>query len=144
MILATRPALCVLAPLLFAFAALAPSVASSQEPDMAMVSIYRVAPGKHLDFLRWQAARDAAGAEAGVPVTQWYVHVDGDSWDYVGIAPYTDDATGERLDAAARKQGLKAGPQAGLELREMMAVHTDTISAGPYSAAQLVDRASKP
>ena len=90
------------------------------------------------------AARDAVAHAAGVPATQWYAHIDGDSWDYVGIAPYTDDATGDRLDEMARKQGLKAGPQAGLELREMMASHTDTISAGPYSAAQLVDRASKP
>lgn len=119
--------------------------AMSQEPSgRAIVSIYRIAPGKQLDFLKWMAARDAIAHAAGVPDTQWYVHLDGDSWDYVGIAPYTDDATGERLDSMARKQGLKAGPQAGLQLREMMASHTDTISAGPYTASQLVDRASKP
>jgi hypothetical protein len=119
--------------------------AMSQEPSSrAVVSLYRIAPGKQLAFLKWMAARDAIAHAAGVPATQWYAHIDGDSWDYVGIAPYTDDATGDRLDEMARKQGLKAGPQAGLELREMMASHTDTISAGPYSAAQLVDRASKP
>jgi hypothetical protein len=118
--------------------------AVSQDPGRSIVSIYRIAPGKQLDFLKWMAAREPIDRAAGVPATKWYVHRDGDSWDYVGIAPYNDDATGDRLDAMARKQGLTAGPRAGLELRELMASHTDTISAGPFSAAELVDRASKP
>jgi len=139
MILATRPALCVLAPLLFAFAVLAPSVASSQEPDMAMVSIYRVAPGKHLDFLRWQAARDAAGAEAGVPVTQWYVHVDGDSWDYVGIAPATTREQDDKIEAILKARNLTTGFKAGLEFRSLIASHTDTLTRGPTTAAALVE-----
>ena len=44
----------------------------------------------------------------------------------------------------ARKKGLKIGPQAGLEFREMMASHTDTLAAGPLTAAQMIERASKP
>ena len=109
--------------------------AMSQEPSSrAIVSIYRIAPGKQLAFLKWMAARDAVAQAAGVPATQWYVHLDGDSWDYVGIAPYTDDATDDRLDAAARKQGLKVGPQAGLELREMMAVHPPIPSPADHTA----------
>ena len=34
--------------------------------------------------------------------------------------------------------------KAGLELRELMASHTDTIVAGPSSAAELVQAAGAP
>lgn len=109
-----------------------------------VVAIYRVAPGKQLDFLKWMAAREAIDREAGVGATQWYAHMSGDSWDYVAISPDVDDATSDKLDEMARKRGLKVGPQAGLEFRQMMAFHTDTLAAGPMTASQLVDRASKP
>lgn len=122
-----------------------PQVASAQEAGHeAVVSIYRIAPGKQADFLKWMAARDAAAREAGVPSTQWYVHLDGDSWDYVGIAPNTDSATSDKIDAVARKHGLKVGFAGGLELRTMMASHTDTIAAGPYTSTELVQRISQP
>jgi hypothetical protein len=97
-----------------------------------------------LDFLKWMAARDAVDHEAGVPATQWYAHLDGDSWDYVAISPNLDDATSDKVDALARKHGLKAGMSSGLELRTMMASHTDTISAGPFTSTELVQRLSQP
>jgi hypothetical protein len=110
----------------------------------AIVSIYRIAPGKQLDFVKWMAAREAVDREAGVPPTQWYAHLDGDSWDYVGISPNTDQATSDKVDALARKHGLKVGMASGLELRTLMASHTDTISAGPFSASELISRLSQP
>ena len=72
----------------------------------AIVSIYRIAPGKHLAFLKWMAAREAAASEAGLAPTQWYMHLDGDSWDYVAIAPGRDGAMDDKADAIAKKQGL--------------------------------------
>lgn len=130
---------------LLSAAFLLPQAASAQNAGHeAIVSIYRVAPGKQADFLKWMAARDAVDREAGVPSTQWYVHLDGDSWDYVGIAPNSDSATSDKIDALARKRGLKVGFAGGLELRTMMASHTDTISAGPYTATELVQRISQP
>ena len=116
----------------------------AQDPGHVIVAIYRVAPGKQLEFLKWMAAREAIDKEAGVSATQWYSHMNGDSWDYIAISPDIDDATSDKLDEMARKRGLKAGPQAGLEFRQMVAYHTDTIAAGPMSAAQIVDRVSKP
>ena len=110
----------------------------------AIVSIYRIAPGKQLDFLKWMAAREAIDHDAGVQPTQWYAHMDGDSWYYVGISPNTDQATSDKVDALSRKHGLKVGMASGLELRTLMASHTDTISAGPYSASELVTRLSQP
>ena len=121
------------------------SPASAQDASSTViVSIYRVAPGKQLEFLRWMAAREALDREVGVAATQWYAHMSGDSWDYVAIGPDLDDATSDKLDGMARQRGLKVGPQAGLEFRQMIASHTDTTAAGPWNAAELVQRASQP
>lgn len=126
-----------------ALLAAAPAPAQ-QRPETATVSIYRVAPGKHLEFLKWMAAREALDSETGVPATQWYAHMSGDSWDYVAIGPDLDDATSDKVDAAARKRGLTVGTKAGLEFRQLMGWHSDTLVAGPMTATQLVDSASGP
>lgn len=119
-------------------------VPAQQRADTATVSIYQVAPGKHLDFLKWMAAREAVDSEVGIPATRWYSHMSGDSWDYIAIGPNLDDATSDKVDAAARKRGLAVGPKAGMEFRQMMASHSDTLVAGPMTATQLVDNATKP
>lgn len=123
------------------------TVLAQSQPNTAIVSIYRISPGKHLAFLKWMAARDAADREAGVPATQWYRHLDGDSWDYVAIAPNhyaAAAAMGDKVDAIARKHGLSTGAKASLELRELMASHTDTIAEGPSTAAELMQEANQP
>jgi hypothetical protein len=139
-----RPAL-LLVPLALAASALfAPAMAQSRSSmPKAVVSIYRVSPGQHLAFLKWMAAREAADRDAGIPATQWYAHLNGDSWDYVAIAPNLDDATQDKVDAAEAKRGLATGMRASLEFRQMIAVHTDTFAAGPFSAQQMVDAAGK-
>ena len=113
------------------------------EPGKVIVSLYHVAPGKHLDFLKWMAARDEISKEAGLVATQWYTHTDGDSWDFVGIAPTTTDAQDKKTDELARKKGLKAGFAAALELRQLLSSHTDTFAIGPQSAADLVKSAGR-
>jgi len=135
----------VLRATLLSVALLAPLASFAQDSGhQAIVSIYRIAPGKQLDFLKWMAAREAIDREAGLQPTQWYAHLDGDSWDYVAIAPNPDQATSDKADGIARKHGLKVGMASGLELRTLMATHTDTISAGPYSASDLVAHLSQP
>ena len=110
------------------------------EPARARISIYRVVPGRHLDLLKWLAAREEIAKEAGAPPAQIYAHTDGDSWDYLMIAPATTDAQDQALDAAAVKMGLPSGPKVGLELRKHIASHTDTYVVGPLTAAQQLDR----
>lgn len=138
MLRCNRPA-SLIAPLVFAFAAWIPSTACSQESNRVVVSIYHVAPGKHLDFLRWQAARDAAAMEAGIAATQWYTHVDGDSWDFISIAPATSDAQDEKVETILKGRKLTTGYKAALEFRTMIASHTDTFASGPTTAAALVE-----
>jgi hypothetical protein len=113
------------------------------EPGRARISIYRVAPGRHLDVLKWLAAREEIAKEAGLPPTQLFAHTDGDSWDYLLIWPITTAEQERRLDEAAGRKGLKTGFAAALEFRELLASHTDTFVNGPMTAAELVAAASK-
>lgn len=115
----------------------------SQAPRRAMISIYHVAPGRHLDFLKWQAQREAVATAAGLPPTQWYRHTDGDSWDYVTIGPVTTEEQDQKVDALAKQRGLTVGFGAGLEFRQFVSSHTDTFVEGPTSAADLVGMAAK-
>ena len=117
---------------------------AQDQAGTAIVSIYRVAPGKHRAFLKWMADREAAAKEAGAPATKWYRHLDGDSWDYLAIAPDHNDAIDNKADAIAKQRGLTTGMRSGLELRELMASHTDTIAAGPVTAAEMVEEAGQP
>src|SRR3984893_16276895 len=110
-------------------------------PGKALVALYRVAPGKHLEFLKWMAAREAVDKEAGMPATQWYMHTNGDSWDFLAIAPALTEAQQAKVDALATKKGLKTGLQASLEFRQFVSTHTDTFVNGPTSATQLVHEA---
>ena len=135
-----RPALRLFAPVLLLLVAWT-AQAGAQEEQEQIVSLYRVAPGQHIAFLQWQADGEAAAQEAGVPPSQWYVHHNGDSWDFISIGPVLTDAQNDAVDAASRARGLKTGAQASIELRQYMAWHTDTYAGGPMTAAELLAEA---
>jgi hypothetical protein len=110
----------------------------TSEPRRAKVSIYEVAPGRHLDFLKWLAAREDVAKAAGVPAIQVYAHLEGDRWDYLVIWPLTTPEQDRKLDEQAAAKGLKTGFPAALEFRELLTSHTDTFAEGPTTAAALV------
>ena len=114
--------------------------AQSASPPRAIISIYHAAPGHQEALLQWLAQQDRISASVGLPAAQIYAHTDGDSWDYLMIAPTTTDAQDQALDAAAAKMGLPSGPKVGLELRKHISSHTDTFVVGPLTAAQQLDR----
>lgn len=109
----------------------------------ARVSLYRVAPGQQLTFLKWLAAREEVAKEAGIPATQLYAHLDGDSWDYLLIAPVTMPDQDARFDQIATKKGVKTGFGASLQFRDFLTFHSDTLVSGPTTAADLVAEATK-
>jgi hypothetical protein len=115
--------------------------AEMKEPSRALVTIYRVAPGKQLDFLKWLAEQESVAKEAGVPASQVYAHTDGDSWDYLSINPVLTDAQQAKVDEATKKRGGKTGFSQGLEFRARVSSHTDTFVTGPTTAADLVSMA---
>lgn len=114
--------------------------AQAARPPRAVISIYQAAPGHQEALLQWFAQQERISAAAGLPSNQIYAHTDGDSWDYLMIAPATTDAQDQALDAAATKMGLPTGPKVGMELRKHVQTHTDTFVVGPMTAAQLLDR----
>lgn len=110
----------------------------ADEPPVNIVSLYRIAPGQHVAFLEWMAAQQAAAAEAGLPAPTWYAHMNGDSWDFLVIAPETTDEQDQAADAVAEARGLATGPRAGIEIRQYLAWHTDTYAVGPMSVEELL------
>ena len=134
--------------LLVVFAALLLAAAprwapGDKDPGRVRIALYRVAPGKHLDFLRWMATQDEVSREAGVAVGQLYAHLDGDAWDFMLIAPVTTSEQDKKKDEIAARRGLRTGLPAALEFRQYLAWHTDTLSAGPTTAADLVAAATR-
>ena len=115
----------------------------TSDPGKARISVYEVAPGRQLDFLKWMAAREEVARAAGVPATQLYAHLDGDRWDYLVIWPITTPEQDRKLDEQAAAKGLRTGFPAALEFRELLAAHTDTYLAGPTTASALVAAAGK-
>ena len=109
-------------------------------PPRAIISIYHAAPGHQEALLQWLAQQERISAAAGLPTSQLYAHTDGDSWDYLLVAPATTDAQDDAFDAAAAKMGAVSGPKAGIELRKHIQSHTDTFVVGPMTAAQMLDR----
>lgn len=114
-----------------------------KEQSRVRICIFHVAAGKHLEFLKWMAAQDEIAKEAGNPTVQLYAHLDGDSWDYLGIGPATTPEQDRKADEVATKKGIKTGFPAALKFRQLLTSHTDTFAAGPLSAAELVALAGK-
>lgn len=110
------------------------------EPGGATVTLYRAAPGHQLMLLQWLAQQERAAAAAGVPASQLFIHQNGDSWDYLLIAPDLTDAQDDAVEAAARRLGVPTGPGVGIELRKHVAWHTDTLVMGPMSVADYLRR----
>lgn len=92
-----------------------------------VVEIYRIAPGKHEEFLRQIALYDQANAEAGLPPRQLFVHEGGASWDFMLLQPahHTDEESA-KLDAAFKKLGIPQGAKFFVNFRTLIAEHTDT------------------
>jgi hypothetical protein len=98
----------------------------SDSKDM-VVEIYRIAPGKHEEFLRQIALYDQANAEAGLLPRQLFVHQGGASWDFMLLQPahHTDEESA-KLDAAFKKLGIPQGAKFFVNFRTLIAEHTDT------------------
>jgi hypothetical protein len=122
--------------------AFAQNAAPAKEPSHSLISIYRVAPGKHSEFLKWMAARDAIDKEVGIVQGQWYAHTDGDSWDYLAVGPVNTPEQDKKVEAATKKHGLTTGFKASLEFRQVIASHTDTFTIGPVTVSELADWAT--
>jgi hypothetical protein len=130
--------LALLAACPLAVAALPRWTQERKEAGRVRLSLYRVAPGQQLAFLRWLAAREQAASEAGVPAAPLYAHLDGDAWDFAVLWPVTTPEQDRKLDEVLAQRGLTTGFAAALEFRQFLAWHSDTVANGPTTAAELL------
>ena len=116
---------------------LATSPALAESKDM-LIEIYRIAPGKHEEFLRHLALLDQANVEAGLPPRQLFVHQDGASWDFVLLQPaHHTDEENAKLSAAFKKLGIPGGAKFFIHFRTLIAEHTDTFVEATTAAEYL-------
>lgn len=115
--------------------AAAPALGDSKE---MVVEIYRIASGKHEEFLRQIALYDRANAEAGLPPRQLFVHQSGANWDFMLLQPaHHSDEESDKLDAAFKKLGIPQGAKFFIAFRQLIAEHTDTTVEATTAAEYL-------
>ena len=121
----------------------AQEMAKENKATKHIVTIYHIAPGKHAEFLKWMAQQQSIAEEAGASPAQWYVHLDGDSWDYISIGEVDNPEVEKKIEELSKKKGAPTGMAAALKFRQFVASHTDTYTMGPYSAEELAKLAEE-
>lgn len=112
------------------------AAAAAPQPTKKLIEIYRIAPGKHEEFLRFVAFLDEINIKAGLPARDLYVHNDGDSWDFILIQPAaTPPDKAEALAKASEESGAPSGADFFLKIRQFIAEHTDSFATGPTTAS---------
>lgn len=123
-------------------AAPALAAAPAAEPGKVLIEIYRIAPGKHKDFLKLIDQYDEANRLAGLPPRQLFVHQDGAEWDFILIQPAeTPKGKAEALSEASKRVGLPSGADGFFEIRRFIASHSDTFALGPTTAKDFLAKA---
>jgi hypothetical protein len=109
---------------------------SAEPPVKKLIEIYRIAPGKQEEFLRFVAMLDEINIKAGLPARDLYIHNDGDSWDFIIIQPAaTPPDKSAALAKAWEESGAPSGADFFLKIREFIAEHTDSFATGPTTAS---------
>ena len=113
----------------------APLAFCADVPTM-QVELYRIAPGQHVAFLKLISLYDQANVAAGLPPRQLFVHQDGADWDFLILQSAEDwtDLQRTKFRAALTKLGAPQGAKFFIEIRKLMAEHTDTTVKGPTTA----------
>lgn len=126
--------------------ATAPAAADAPWPE-AWFEIFKLAPGKQEQFIRELAQADEVAAAGGFPPTQLFFHENGADFDVILFKPVTGiEPTPEQAAAMEKKSkelGLPSGPAYFVNIRELIAEHSDSKTYGPLSAATWLARLDK-
>lgn len=107
--------------------------------------IFRLAPGKHEQFVRDIAKADEVAKAGGQRPIRLFFHEYGADFDVIIMKPvgeYPDPTPAQQaaMDAKAKELGLPSGPAYFVRIRDAIAEHTDTKTVGPISAAEWLAR----
>lgn len=124
----------------------APVAAIAPWPE-AWFEIFKLAPGKQEEFIRRIAQADEVAAAGGQPPIQLFFHENGADFDVILFKPVTGFRPTPAQEAAMEKKskelGLPSGPAYFVNIRELVAEHTDSKTYGPLSAATWLGRLDK-
>ena len=125
----------------------APPAAEDAPWPEAWFEIFRLAPGKHEEFVRLIAKGDEVARAGGQPPTQLYFHEHGGDWDVILFKPVTNvkptAAQQAAMDAKSKELRMESGPAYFINIRKTVASHEDSKASGPISAAQWLARLEK-
>ena len=102
------------------------------------ISLYKIVPGKHLEFIQWMAAWDEVYAEIDLEQPIWYRNISGDTWDFLVIYPPFDHAKEDEMEEVGKGRGLAIGFAWKLKHWEFMAESSGTLVQGPTTPAELL------
>ena len=102
------------------------------------ISLYKIAPGKHLEFIEWMAAWDEVYEEIGLEQPVWYRNIRGDNWDFFVIFPPFDRAKEDEMEKVGKARGLEIGFAWKLKHWQFITENTGTLVQGPTTPAELL------
>jgi len=127
-----------------------PAAAQSSTEDTwpeAWFEIFKLAPGKQEEFIRWIARSDEVQKAGEQPPTQLFFHENGADWDVILFKPVraTKPTAAQEAAMAAKRRELNipSGPAYFVGIRELIAEHSDSKAYGPLSAKQWLTRLDK-
>ena len=113
----------------------------------AWFEIFKLAPGKQEEFIRRIAQADEVAAAGGQPPIQLFFHENGADFDVIIFKPVTGfkptPAQEAAMNAKRKELGMPSGPAYFVNIRELIAEHTDSKTYGPLSAATWLGRLDK-
>lgn len=125
----------------------APAATDKAAWPEAWFEIFKLAPGKQEEFIRQIAQADEVSAAGGLPPIQLFFHENGADFDVILFKPVTGiEPTPEQEAAMEKKQkelGLPSGPAYFVNIRQLVAEHSDSKTYGPLSAATWLARLDK-
>lgn len=125
----------------------APKPAAQEAWPEAWFEIFKLAPGKQEEFIRRIDQADEVAAAGGQPPIQLFFHENGADFDVIIFKPVTGfkptPAQEAAMTAKRKELGMPSGPAYFVNIRELIAEHTDSKTYGPLSAATWLGRLDK-
>lgn len=114
------------------------SLQSESRATFQTVAIYKVVPGKHVEFLEWMAAWDEVFEEIGLDQPIWYRTVRGGNFDFIVFYPTWDPSKEEEMERVGKERGLEIGFGWDVRHWSYLDMRTNTTMTGPLTPAELL------